>query len=242
MDLEDFLHPRWIQVFVILIVVVAAIGNAFRKIFLSLPDELKKAQRKLDQGLPPVQPGQGGGNQAFDRMHGRNADVEEFFEALRREADKEEKRIAEEQLAPSQDFPAPGAERPPAQARQAAMEEARWEDLKWEVVEPEGSASKSSAVKAPEPGLQPPPAPGKPKALAPAAKVPLLRDAELSGGYFIDTGSASGEPPGWLSLSDLTRTGGVDKLLGTRLAKAMLLKEVLGPPKALRNRRRGKIL
>ncbi|MBI4585770.1 MAG: hypothetical protein HY717_17300 [Planctomycetes bacterium] len=235
MDIEDFLQPRWIQVFVILIIVVAALGNAFRKIFLSLPEELKKAQRKLDQGLPPVQPGQGGRDQAFDRLFGRKSDVDEFFEALRREADKEEKGIAEEQLARSQDFPAPGAE--PVQARQAALEERRWEDLKWEVLEPEAPPSKPATGKAQEPGSEPPPAPGKPRALAPAAKPPVLRDAELAGGYFIDTSSTSGEQPGWLSLSDLTRTGGVDKLLGASLAKAMLLKEVLGPPKALRNRR-----
>jgi hypothetical protein len=139
----------------------------------------------------------------------------------------------------SGDFPEPGKVGGPA-ARDAGRldrpdEPLRWEELSWEDVEAPAPQPRQTVVWRPAAQAQRPRA-SRPRAPLPpptplVLEAPQGAAAESEGGAGVTAVGAESQGVSWLSLSDIQETRGSESVLGTALADAMALREVLDQPR-----------
>lgn len=206
----------WIKIIFVIIVVLGWVGGQFFKIFVRGPQP--PAQRR-QPGRPP------GGPVARERPEraGLDRDVQDFLEQLRREA----------QPANS---PAARQARPVPQRAE--------EGFDWEPVEPpapppsrpgprKGSRPMAGSTLKVDPlGLAPP----RPTTASVAeSEGRASRSSEQHSSVYSPMVTFS--LPSWQGISDITHQGQKKTVLGVGTARAMALREILGPPIALRDPR-----
>ncbi len=198
-------------------------------------------QKKQEARRPLRRPGEGGAGPAAledeaegeTREGGIGSELREFLDSLRDEAErpaetKPQKR-AESTMAPNQEFRRPGEERTTT-AR--PVSKTGWKDYDWESVEDASPMERIGMPIAFPVAMRrveaPPPTPG---ARAPGRQFPGVV------GRRVESATSPGVPrdddtPRWLSLSEIIETSPAQTILGVPIEQAIMLREILGPPRA----------